>query len=115
MKHLKGRVAVVTGAASGIGLAMAKQFVGEGMKLVLADIEETSLARVLEELRASALMTTQIPPLVATSNFPTVSAPIGRTRRLVRLSQRHLSLPHGNGLAPVKRAFEGTFCHSDHP
>ena len=53
MKNLTGRVAVVTGAASGIGLAMVKQFAGEGMKLLLADIEVVSLASVLAELRAA--------------------------------------------------------------
>jgi NAD(P)-dependent dehydrogenase (short-subunit alcohol dehydrogenase family) len=43
MKNLRDRVAVVTGAASGIGLAMAKRFAHEGMKLVLADVEEEPL------------------------------------------------------------------------
>ena len=39
MQHLDGKVAVVTGAASGIGLAMAQRFAREGMKLTLVDIE----------------------------------------------------------------------------
>jgi NAD(P)-dependent dehydrogenase (short-subunit alcohol dehydrogenase family) len=37
--ELNGRVAVVTGAASGIGLALAERFVREGMSVVMADIE----------------------------------------------------------------------------
>ena len=43
MRELQGRVAVVTGAASGIGRAMAARFARAGMKLVLADIEEEPL------------------------------------------------------------------------
>ena len=39
MEELAGKVAVVTGGASGIGLAMARQFAAEGMKVVVADIE----------------------------------------------------------------------------
>jgi NAD(P)-dependent dehydrogenase (short-subunit alcohol dehydrogenase family) len=39
MRDLAGKVAVVTGAASGIGFAMAERFAGEGMRIVLADIE----------------------------------------------------------------------------
>jgi NAD(P)-dependent dehydrogenase (short-subunit alcohol dehydrogenase family) len=50
MEHLDGRVAVITGAASGIGLALARRFAAEGMKLVLADIERPVLARVGDEL-----------------------------------------------------------------
>jgi NAD(P)-dependent dehydrogenase (short-subunit alcohol dehydrogenase family) len=44
MAHLEGKVAVVTGAASGIGRALAERFARERMKVVLADIEEGPLA-----------------------------------------------------------------------
>ena len=43
MQQLDGKVAVVTGGASGIGLAMAQRFAREGMKLALADIETGAL------------------------------------------------------------------------
>lgn len=39
MQEMDGKVAVVTGAASGIGLSMARAFAAEGMKVVMADIE----------------------------------------------------------------------------
>lgn len=39
MKNLRDRVAVVTGAGSGIGLGLAERFAAEGMKLVLADLD----------------------------------------------------------------------------
>ena len=39
VENLAGKVAVVTGAASGIGLALAERFAAEGMKVVMADIE----------------------------------------------------------------------------
>ncbi|WP_129309857.1 SDR family NAD(P)-dependent oxidoreductase [Streptomyces sp. L2] len=48
-----GQVAVVTGAASGIGLAMARRFAAEGLKVVLADVEETALDKAAADLRAT--------------------------------------------------------------
>src|SRR6185437_10721208 len=51
MREFKGRVAVVTGAASGIGRAMAERFAREGMKVVLSDIEHDALAATVQELR----------------------------------------------------------------
>jgi NAD(P)-dependent dehydrogenase (short-subunit alcohol dehydrogenase family) len=45
-----GRVAVITGAASGIGLAAAKRFAAAGMKLCLADLNEDALAGAAAEI-----------------------------------------------------------------
>jgi NAD(P)-dependent dehydrogenase (short-subunit alcohol dehydrogenase family) len=50
MKDLAGKVAVVTGAASGIGRATATRFAEEGMKVVMADIEEAALADAVTSL-----------------------------------------------------------------
>jgi NAD(P)-dependent dehydrogenase (short-subunit alcohol dehydrogenase family) len=51
MKQFKGRVAVITGAASGIGRAIAERCASEDMKVVLADIDETNLAKAETELK----------------------------------------------------------------
>lgn len=53
MKKFSDRVAVVTGGASGLGRAMAGRFAREGMKIVLADIERTTLDATLEEFQAA--------------------------------------------------------------
>jgi NAD(P)-dependent dehydrogenase (short-subunit alcohol dehydrogenase family) len=50
MKEFRGRVAVVTGGASGIGRALAEAFLGEGMKVVIADVERSALERAVAEL-----------------------------------------------------------------
>ncbi len=50
MKDFAGKVAVVTGAASGIGRATATRFAREGMKVVLADIEEVALGQAVQDL-----------------------------------------------------------------
>lgn len=53
MKDLNGKVAVVTGGANGIGRAMVERFVNEGMKVVLADINESVLATAVDEIKAA--------------------------------------------------------------
>jgi len=51
MKEFRDKVAVVTGAASGIGRALADRFAAEGMKVVLADVEEDALRLAEAEMR----------------------------------------------------------------
>ncbi|KLR62405.1 short-chain alcohol dehydrogenase [Actinobacteria bacterium IMCC26207] len=53
MEQFEGKVAVVTGAASGIGKALATAFADVGMKIVLADVEAVALEVAAEELRSS--------------------------------------------------------------
>jgi NAD(P)-dependent dehydrogenase (short-subunit alcohol dehydrogenase family) len=51
MREFKGKVAVITGGASGIGRGIAERCVREGMKVVLADIDEANLAKTETELK----------------------------------------------------------------
>jgi NAD(P)-dependent dehydrogenase (short-subunit alcohol dehydrogenase family) len=53
-QELVGRVAVVTGGASGIGFALAERFAAEGMKVVVADVEDRALAEAAQRLRSVA-------------------------------------------------------------
>ena len=62
MKTFRDRVAVVTGAASGIGLALAGRLAAEGMTVVMADIEAAPLAAAAEGLRhqGAAVLATRV-------------------------------------------------------
>ena len=53
MQNFQDRVAVVTGAASGIGLATSTRFAEEGMKVVLADIQQDALDAAVSALQAA--------------------------------------------------------------
>lgn len=54
MKDFPGKTAVITGAASGLGLALARRAAGEGMRLVLCDIDATRLDAAVEGLMLPA-------------------------------------------------------------
>ena len=62
MENVTGKVAFITGGASGMGLAMARSFSRAGMKVVIADIEEAALAAARQEFEASnaEFMTLQV-------------------------------------------------------
>ena len=55
MGQLNGKVAIVTGAASGFGAGIAQQFVAEGAQVVLADINEDGARTVAQPLGSNAL------------------------------------------------------------
>lgn len=55
MQQLAGKVAVITGGGSGLGLAMAHKLAAEGMALVLADIDEAALAQAANEVAGEVL------------------------------------------------------------
>ena len=54
---VEGRAAVITGGASGIGLAAAKRFAALGMKICLADLSEEALYRARKQLADATVIT----------------------------------------------------------
>jgi NAD(P)-dependent dehydrogenase (short-subunit alcohol dehydrogenase family) len=61
MKLEAGKVAVVTGAASGIGLALAERFARDRLDVVLADVEEGALASAADRIGALGVQTLAVP------------------------------------------------------
>jgi NAD(P)-dependent dehydrogenase (short-subunit alcohol dehydrogenase family) len=53
LSELNGKVAVVTGAASGIGRALTDRFVAAGMRVVMADVEEPKLVEAASDIQKS--------------------------------------------------------------
>jgi NAD(P)-dependent dehydrogenase (short-subunit alcohol dehydrogenase family) len=53
VRNFAGKSAFITGGASGIGLGMAKAFLSEGMRVVVADVNQGHIAEAREELRGS--------------------------------------------------------------
>ncbi len=51
MHRLKGRVAVVTGAASGIGFAIAQHLLGEGVRVVMTDLDGRAVTDAASAIR----------------------------------------------------------------
>ena len=103
MQEFKDKVAVITGGASGIGLALARRFAREGMKLVLADIEEEPLRRVEQEFRKAGV------PVLA------IRTDVSRSQDVERLAEKTLAtfgavhvVCNNAGVAPGGVVWENT-------
>ena len=92
MKDLRGKVAVVTGGASGIGLALARRLGAEGMKLVLADVEPAALAGAAKTLAQAGVECLAVPTDVSRADAVAALDPILITHRDF-VYERHLVLP----------------------
>jgi NAD(P)-dependent dehydrogenase (short-subunit alcohol dehydrogenase family) len=96
---LEGKVAVVTGAASGIGLALATRLAAEGMRLVLGDVEAPALETAASTLREGGA---QIEALVADVSNPDEVDALGRAA-MERFGALHLAVNNagvsGGGLS----------------
>jgi NAD(P)-dependent dehydrogenase (short-subunit alcohol dehydrogenase family) len=79
MRDVKGKVAVVTGSASGMGRAIAGRFAAAGMKVVLADVEAGALEQAEAELRSEGF------PVLA------VQTDVSSTASVESLAQRTIS------------------------
>ncbi len=103
MQNLAHKVAVITGAAEGIGKAIAQQCALEGMTLVLADIDATRLAATVTEFQAAG--TEVIGQVTDVSKSADVDALAQAA--FERFGQVHL-LVNNAGVALAKNAWETT-------
>jgi NAD(P)-dependent dehydrogenase (short-subunit alcohol dehydrogenase family) len=103
MKAFKDKVAVITGGASGIGRGIAERCAREGMKIVLADIEEGALTRTENELKSSGATVLAVPTDV--SKARDVEALAQKT--LAQFKAVHL-LFNNAGVGPLTPILGGT-------
>src|SRR6266516_2269510 len=87
MELTAGKVAVVTGAASGIGLALAERFACAGLDVVLADVEQTAL-------RAAAQRVAGLIPAASPSYDPAKHAVVAISEDLYK-AMKVAGLPVG--------------------
>src|ERR1700682_3381775 len=83
---LDGRIALITGAAGGIGQSLARAFVGAGLRVALCDTSEEGVLRLHRELgpdRAIALPTDVSPPAACRDSVSRTIARFGRLDVLV--------------------------------
>jgi NAD(P)-dependent dehydrogenase (short-subunit alcohol dehydrogenase family) len=103
MKNLKGKVAAVTGAASGLGRSMALAFAAEGMDVALADVDQANLSLVEDAVQAKGVRAITL--RVDVSQAEQVEAL--RDHALTRLGAVHI-VCNNAGVSPLGAAWENT-------
>jgi NAD(P)-dependent dehydrogenase (short-subunit alcohol dehydrogenase family) len=101
MKRFAQRVAVVTGAGSGLGRALAQRFAAAGMHLALADVDEAGLAQTAAAL-AGAEVITQRTDVAKRADVEALAA-----RTLDAFGAVHV-VCNNAGVAPLGRVWENT-------
>ncbi|HEU5177972.1 MAG TPA: SDR family NAD(P)-dependent oxidoreductase, partial [Burkholderiales bacterium] len=101
MRDLRGKVAAVTGAASGLGRSMALAFAAEGMDLALADVDEVNLSSVQDEILAKGVRAITLK--VDVSHGEQVDA--FRDQTLARLGAIHV-VCNNAGVSPLGAVWE---------
>jgi len=103
MKEFQGKVAVITGGASGLGRAMAERFAREGMCIVLADVEPNALARAEAEMKAGG------------AKVVGVRTDVSKAAEVEALAQKALAafgavhlVANNAGVAPLGNAWENS-------
>ena len=103
MKQLKGKVAAVTGAASGLGRSMALAFAAEGMDVALADVDDLNLSSVEKEIQDLGVRAITLK--VDVSQAEQVDAL--RDQTLARLGAIHV-VCNNAGVSPLGAVWENT-------
>ena len=103
MKEFQGKVAVITGGASGLGRAMAERFASAGMSIVLADVEPGVLAKAEAEMKAAG------------AKVIGVRTDVSRAAEVEALAQETLAafggvhlVANNAGVAPLGNAWENS-------
>jgi NAD(P)-dependent dehydrogenase (short-subunit alcohol dehydrogenase family) len=103
MKELKGKVAAVTGAASGLGRSMALAFAAEGMDLALADVDESGVTEVAGEAQTKGIRAVTFKVDVAHAE----QMEAFRDQTLARLGGVHV-VCNNAGVSPLGAVWENT-------
>ena len=103
MKELKGKVAAVTGAASGLGRSMALAFAGEGMDVALADVDEVNLTSVQDEVLAKGVRAITLKVDVSQAD----QVQVFRDQTLTRLGGVHV-VCNNAGVSPLGPVWENS-------
>ena len=103
MKDFQGKVAVITGGASGLGRAMAERFASAGMRIVLADVEPNALAQAEAEMKSAG------------AKVIGVRTDVSRAAEVEALAQKTLAafggvhlVANNAGVAPLGNAWENS-------
>ena len=99
MKDLRGKTAAITGAASGLGRAMAFAFAREGMNVVLGDVDEENLMLTEKEIRATGV------------NAASMRIDVSRAKDVESFAQKARTVHvvcNNAGVSPLGAAWENT-------